>query len=184
MYTERLSSNALLEKDTSLRTSGYKYRKEKASVRGNKGGGDEEACSEPLSSNSLLEKDTSSSTSGYKYREERASVRGNAERDKQYKDPSDYITKNYHVGQMLGSGGFGTVYSGIRRRDNMPVAIKNVIKKKVTEWGQLNGYNVPMEICLLKKVSHIPGVIKMLEWFETRNGYICDGKARMCKRLV
>jgi len=47
-----------------------------------------------------------------------------------------------------------------------------VFKKKVTEWGQLNGCNVPMEICLLKKVSHLTGVVKMLEWFETRNGYI------------
>ncbi|XP_052248168.1 uncharacterized protein LOC127856165 isoform X10 [Dreissena polymorpha] len=75
--SEPLSSNALLEKDTSSHTSGYKYREERASVRGNEGGGDEEACSEPLSSNALLEKDTSSRTSGYKYREERASVRGN-----------------------------------------------------------------------------------------------------------
>ena len=54
----------------------------------------------------------------------------------------------------------------------LQVAIKNVFKKKVTEWGQLNGYNVPMEICLLKKVSQLSGVIKMLDWFETRNGYI------------
>ncbi|KAH3772411.1 hypothetical protein DPMN_173749 [Dreissena polymorpha] len=75
--SEPLSSNALLEKDTSSRTSGVKYREERASNAlfntGNEGGGDEEACSEPLSSNALLEKDTSSRTSGYKYIEERAS---------------------------------------------------------------------------------------------------------------
>ncbi|KAH3846605.1 hypothetical protein DPMN_088908 [Dreissena polymorpha] len=75
--SEPVSSNALLEKDTSSRTSGVKYREERASNAlfntGNEGGGDEEACSEPLSSNALLEKDTSSRTSGYKYREERAS---------------------------------------------------------------------------------------------------------------
>lgn len=94
------------------------------------------------------------------------------EKEKQCKDPGEYFLKNYHVGQILGSGGFGTVYTGIRRRDNLPVAIKNVFKKKVTEWGQLNGCNVPMEICLLKKVSQLNGVIRMLEWFETRNGYI------------
>lgn len=29
-----------------------------------------------------------------------------------------------------------------------------------------------MEICLLKKVSSLGGVIKMLDWFETRNGYM------------
>jgi len=39
------------------------------------------------------------------------------------KDPSEYIARHYHVGQMLGSGGFGTVFSGIRRKDNLPVSI-------------------------------------------------------------
>ena len=29
-----------------------------------------------------------------------------------------------------------------------------------------------MEICLLKKVAHLQGVIKMLDWFEMKNGYI------------
>ena len=54
----------------------------------------------------------------------------------------------------------------------MQVAIKHIYKEKVTEWGQLNGHNVPMEICLLKKVAHLQGVIKMLDWFEMKNGYI------------
>ena len=54
----------------------------------------------------------------------------------------------------------------------LQVAIKHIYKEKVTEWGQLNGHNVPMEICLLKKVAHLQGVIKMLDWFEMKNGYI------------
>ena len=29
-----------------------------------------------------------------------------------------------------------------------------------------------MEICLLKKVSHLDGVIKLLDWFEMRQSYI------------
>lgn len=47
----------------------------------------------------------------------------------------EIFTRNYAVGQLLGSGGFGTVYAGTRRRDNMPVAIKQIAREKVSDWG-------------------------------------------------
>ena len=34
----------------------------------------------------------------------------------------DIFTKAYNVGHTLGSGGFGTDYTGTRKRDNMPVS--------------------------------------------------------------
>lgn len=49
-------------------------------------------------------------------------------------------------GEKLGSGGFGTVYTGQRRVDNYPVAVKVVNKNKVTEWYNVSILPVPANI--------------------------------------
>ncbi|XP_076468596.1 serine/threonine-protein kinase pim-1-like [Babylonia areolata] len=93
-----------------------------------------------------------------------------AEKEKVRERPS--LEKDYVIGEILGSGGFGTVYSGFRRRDNLPVAIKHILKEKVTEWGQINGHQVPMEVCLLRKTQSVQGVIKLLDTFERSDSFI------------
>lgn len=83
-----------------------------------------------------------------------------------------FFKKNYKLGPELGRGGFGTVYTGFRVRDGMQVAIKFVAKHNVTEWGVLDGKNVPLEICLLWHCRDVLGVIDVLDWFERSDGFL------------
>ncbi|KAJ1111053.1 hypothetical protein NDU88_008391 [Pleurodeles waltl] len=81
--------------------------------------------------------------------------------------------KCYKVGPVIGSGGFGTVYSGVRLSDDLPVAIKHVAKDRIGEYKQMNGVTVPLEILLLKKVSSgCRGIIRLLDWYERSDSYI------------
>ena len=41
------------------------------------------------------------------------------------------VEKVYKIGKVVGKGGFGTVYAGIRRGDGKAVAIKQIAKSKV-----------------------------------------------------
>ncbi|KAM6311221.1 serine/threonine-protein kinase pim-1-like [Podargus strigoides] len=84
------------------------------------------------------------------------------------------LEKLYRVGPLLGSGGYGSVYSGIRLSDSTPVAIKHAARDRISQWGELPcGTRVPMEIVLLKMVvSSFRGIIQLLDWFELPDSFV------------
>ncbi|KAG8142885.1 hypothetical protein E2320_006073 [Naja naja] len=79
----------------------------------------------------------------------------------------------YYLGALIGSGGFGTVYTGTRLSDSLPVAVKHVAKDRILQFHHMNGTLIPLEVHLLKKVSSpgCRGVVRLLDWFEQPDSY-------------
>ncbi|KAJ3092780.1 hypothetical protein HK102_003043, partial [Quaeritorhiza haematococci] len=69
----------------------------------------------------------------------------------------------YKVGDLLGDGAFGFVISATRVEDNVEVAVKFIVKRKVPKdlWVE----DLPMEIHLLKMMRH-PNIITYLDHFD------------------
>jgi len=80
--------------------------------------------------------------------------------------------KAYRVGHLIGRGGFGSVYAGVRLEDNRLVAIKHVARASVKLWCSADGASVPKEICLLRQAAGTPHVIRLLDWYERPDSFI------------
>ncbi|KAM9343461.1 serine/threonine-protein kinase pim-2 [Pholidichthys leucotaenia] len=108
-------------------------------------------------------------------------------RGKNVKEP---FCSQYQNGSLLGSGGFGSVFSGQRMSDGRQVAIKQIDSDRVQKWTRLpDEVNpVPMEIALLQRLSDSgghPRVVKMLDWFrvEGRGFLVVMEKPSQCQDL-
>merc|ERR1712008_650516 len=67
----------------------------------------------------------------------------------------------YEIKEQLGKGGFGTVYTAVRRSDGMEVAVKEV---KEDERVVVGSDNIPLEVALMQQVQDVPGVIRFIDY--------------------
>ncbi|XP_017331913.1 uncharacterized protein LOC108270092 isoform X2 [Ictalurus punctatus] len=77
----------------------------------------------------------------------------------------------YTVGDMLGSGGFGTVYEGTCKKDGQQVAIKYIAKDASDFYIPIPGESCKLllEVALMQIVSkppHNKNVLQLLDWFD------------------
>lgn len=104
--------------------------------------------------------------------------------------------KQYLLGKRIGKGGFGTIFSAIRKSDSMPVAVKVIPKSKVSQWytvstqinfpmahhEQTSSSNaddeiivtkkIPLEIALMIRVRNVKRCIQILDYLEQKNCFI------------
>merc|ERR1711872_783302 len=73
----------------------------------------------------------------------------------------------YTVKEEIGRGGFGVVYAAERKSDGLEVAVKEVSK----DIDMLTEDNIPLEVALMEQVSDVPGVIKLLDYFDTADSF-------------
>ena len=85
---------------------------------------------------------------------------------------SPVVDRYYQVERVLGRGGFGVVFAGVRRRDGLRVAIKEVPVHRVTEWGALGGRIVPLELQLLYHCQSVHGVVTLVEFLECGSSFL------------
>ena len=61
------------------------------------------------------------------------------------------------------------MYSGVRRKDKLKVAIKELSKSKVCRMSK-DGV-IPLEIALMQQVADVPGVIRLIDYFDMSHSY-------------
>ena len=73
----------------------------------------------------------------------------------------------YRKMQVIGTGGYGTVYSAVRRSDGLRVAIKKIAAEDCVMCNCTVSQNIPLEVSMLQQLKNVHGVIQLIDYFES-----------------
>ncbi|VDM43550.1 unnamed protein product [Toxocara canis] len=85
-------------------------------------------------------------------------------------EPALQFTELYQVlsDETLGSGQFGTVYSGVHRQSGREVAVKVIAKDRFSKKSSAGVETLRSEVAILQSISH-NGIIRLESMFETKD---------------
>ena len=84
----------------------------------------------------------------------------------------NYIEQEYKTGELIGRGGYGTIYAGTKISNNLTVALKYVSKSKIDTYHTKTNCIIPSELYSLTKLKNIQGVITLLDCYQNETTYI------------
>merc|ERR1711872_969097 len=82
-----------------------------------------------------------------------------------YSGKKDFNSQ-YLMKDQIGKGGFGVVFSAVRRRDGLEVAVKQVSKDERVVMG---ADTIPLEVALMQQLQDVPGVIRLIDYFDMQD---------------
>ncbi|XP_065140993.1 uncharacterized protein [Paramisgurnus dabryanus] len=92
--------------------------------------------------------------------------------------PKETFDSKYELleDKVIGRGGSGKVYKGIRKSDGTPVAVKRIYKRESERYIKIPGYPEPLitEVALmltLRNAPSCPKVIQMYDWYENKHDF-------------
>merc|ERR1712227_80080 len=100
---------------------------------------------------------------------------------KSIEDGTREFYKLYKLEETLGKGGFGTVFSAIRKKDKIQVAVKEVYKAKIIK--KTADGKTPLEVALMEQVKNVDGVIRVLDFFEMPESFLIVMEKFHCEDL-
>jgi len=95
---------------------------------------------------------------------------------------NEKLEDQYDIGSVIGKGGYGTIYTGVRKYDDKKVILKHVSKTRAI---LTRDKNVPLEVSILETLKLHDNIPEILDYFEKTDSFVIvmNDHGRKCMDL-